>query len=52
MRDRAEFAGSVVHLDGHAIDETFDDDLAAQGVRFGDLHGWCVRSPNCSNRTC
>ena len=37
MRDRAEFAGSVVHLDGHAIDETFDDDLAAQGVRFGDL---------------
>ena len=37
MRDRAQFAGSVVHLDGHAIDETFDDDLAAQGVRFGDL---------------
>lgn len=37
MQDRAEFAGAVVRVDGHATDETLDETLAAQGVRFGDL---------------
>ena len=37
MRDRAEFAGGVVHVDGHAVDESLDNQLAEQGVRFGSL---------------
>ncbi len=37
MRDRAEFAGHVVHVDGQAVDESLDEALASSGVRFGDL---------------
>ncbi|MDP7274989.1 MAG: Fe-S cluster assembly protein SufD [Planctomycetaceae bacterium] len=37
MRDRAEYAGHVVHVNGQAVDESLDEALASSGVRFGDL---------------
>lgn len=37
MRDRAEFAGSVVHVDGTSQQANLRDDLAAKGVVFGNL---------------
>ena len=37
MRDRAEFAGTVSHVDGHCNGESLSPELAAQGVLFGSL---------------
>ncbi len=37
MQDREEFAGSLVHTDGHCVGSMLNEDLAAQGVLFGDL---------------
>ncbi|MGZ0172783.1 MAG: Fe-S cluster assembly protein SufD [Planctomycetales bacterium] len=37
MQDRAEFAGSVVHVDGHCVSQSVSDELKARGVLFGDL---------------
>ncbi|MEZ6144555.1 MAG: SufD family Fe-S cluster assembly protein [Planctomycetaceae bacterium] len=37
MRDRAEFAGSVVHQDGHCVQSSLAETLTAKGVLFGDL---------------
>lgn len=37
MRERAEFAGSVAHVDGRASHSRLEDALAGQGVLFGDL---------------
>lgn len=37
MQDRAEFAGMVTHVDGHATRATLDEKYAKQGVLFGDL---------------
>lgn len=37
MQDRAEFGGAVVHIDGQCVQSHLNDDLAAQGVLFGDL---------------
>lgn len=38
MADRAEFGGSVVHVDGHTIRESLSPELAAKGVLFGSLN--------------
>jgi Fe-S cluster assembly protein SufD len=38
MADRAEFGGSVVHVDGHDIRATLSPELAKQGVLFGSLN--------------
>ena len=37
MQGRAEFAGSVVHADGHCVRESVSEELKARGVLFGDL---------------
>lgn len=37
MRDRAEFAGSVVHQDGQCVQSSLAETLTAKGVLFGDL---------------
>lgn len=37
MQDRAEFAGAVIHLDGHCLRQSISESLQAQGVIFGDL---------------
>jgi Fe-S cluster assembly protein SufD len=37
MRDRAEFAGAVTHLDGHCQSVQLSEELAAKGVLFGSL---------------
>lgn len=37
MRDRAEFAGSVVHVDGASRQANLREELAAEGVLFGNL---------------
>jgi Fe-S cluster assembly protein SufD len=37
MRERAEFAGHVSHVDGHCIAATVKRELAAKGVLFGNL---------------
>ena len=37
MRERAEFAGTVSHVDGHCTLATLSKDVSAQGVLFGDL---------------
>ncbi len=37
MQDRAEFGGTVVHEDGLCLRSSLSDELAAQGVLFGDL---------------
>jgi Fe-S cluster assembly protein SufD len=37
MQDRAAFAGSVVHVDGHCVSQTVSDDLKGRGILFGDL---------------
>ena len=38
MADRAEFGGSVVHVDGHTVRESLNEDLAKKGVIFGSLN--------------
>lgn len=49
MRDRTEFAGSVVHVDGRCQSASLSPELAAKGVLFGDLstlvrdHGDVIR---------
>lgn len=37
MLDRADFAGSVVHVDGHYARGSASEELKARGVLFGDL---------------
>lgn len=37
MRDRAEFAGAVTHMDGHCLSATLSENLKSQGVLFGSL---------------
>mgnify|MGYP001193351561 CR=1 FL=1 len=37
MQHRADFAGSAIHVDGHAIDSSLDETLQQAGVRFGSL---------------
>ena len=37
MQDRADFGGSVVHVDGGCQSFTLSDELQANGVLFGDL---------------
>ncbi len=37
MHDRAEFGGVVSHVDGACNQSTLSDELASQGVLFGDL---------------
>ncbi len=37
MQDRAEFAGSVVHVDGRCVASQLSEDLVKQGVLLGDL---------------
>lgn len=37
LRDRAEFAGNVAHVDGACTVSSLDPQLAARGVLFGDL---------------
>jgi len=37
LADRAQFAGSVVHVDGRSTRATIDEALARRGVLFGDL---------------
>jgi Fe-S cluster assembly protein SufD len=37
MREKAEFAGAVTHIDGEPRDVSLDEELASQGVLFGDL---------------
>ena len=37
LADRAKFAGSVVHVDGTGTRTALDENLARQGVLFGDL---------------
>ncbi len=37
MRDRAEFAGAVTHVDGHCVSASLNEDLQAKGVLFGSL---------------
>ena len=37
MQDRGEFGGAVVHCDGHCVSSELNDELAQQGVLFGDL---------------
>lgn len=37
MHDRAEFAGTVKHIDGSCRESGLDETLAQQGVLFGDL---------------
>ena len=37
MREKAEFAGAVTHVDGEPRDVSLDEELASQGVLFGDL---------------
>jgi Fe-S cluster assembly protein SufD len=37
MREQAEFAGAVTHVDGEPRDVSLDEALASQGVLFGDL---------------
>ncbi|MEZ6065935.1 MAG: hypothetical protein R3B90_09555 [Planctomycetaceae bacterium] len=37
MRDRAEFGGAVVHVDGRCVTSQLDESLAAKGVLYGDL---------------
>jgi len=37
MQDRAEFAGAVIHLDGHCLRQSISDSLQEKGVLFGDL---------------
>lgn len=37
MQDRADFAGSVVHVDGRCVAAKLRDDLAQRGVLLGDL---------------
>lgn len=37
MQDRAEFAGSVSHINGVCNHETLSEEFAAKGVLFGDL---------------
>ena len=38
LRDRADFAGSVVHVDGHCTAADVDPDIAVRGAIFGDLN--------------
>ncbi|SFI45495.1 Fe-S cluster assembly protein SufD [Planctomicrobium piriforme] len=42
MRDRAEFAGAVTHVDGHCVSATLSDELKAKGVLFGSLQSLLV----------
>jgi Fe-S cluster assembly protein SufD len=55
MQDRAEFGGSVVHVDGGCQSFSLSDELKAKGVLFGDLstimreHGDTLR-PHFSSR--
>ncbi|REJ87481.1 MAG: Fe-S cluster assembly protein SufD [Planctomycetota bacterium] len=37
MQDRAEFGGAVAHVDGSCVRSSLNEELAAQGVLFGDL---------------
>jgi Fe-S cluster assembly protein SufD len=37
MQHRAEFAGTVIHVDGRCTESTLNPELAAKGVLFGDL---------------
>ncbi len=37
MQGRAEFAGHVTHVDGRVESQSFNAELAAKGVLFGDL---------------
>ncbi|MBX3437150.1 MAG: Fe-S cluster assembly protein SufD, partial [Planctomycetaceae bacterium] len=37
MQGRADYAGTVVHEDGRCVRSVLSDELAAQGVLFGDL---------------
>jgi Fe-S cluster assembly protein SufD len=37
LRDRANFAGRVAHVDGHATASQLDEALARKGVLYGDL---------------
>ncbi|AMV16264.1 Fe-S cluster assembly protein SufD [Planctomyces sp. SH-PL14] len=38
MADRAEFGGSVLHVDGHTLSESLSPELSKQGVIFGSLN--------------
>ena len=38
LRERAEFGGSVSHVDGFCKGSSLDEAIAAQGVLFGDLN--------------
>lgn len=37
MRDRADFAGGIVHVDGRCVSSQASESLQRQGVLFGDL---------------
>ena len=37
MQDRANFAGAVIHLDGHCLRQSISGSLQERGVIFGDL---------------
>lgn len=37
LKERAEFAGRLFHIDGHCTSRQLDDSLAELGVLFGDL---------------
>jgi len=37
MQDRAEFAGTVKHLDGFCLSTTLNEELQSKGVLFGNL---------------
>ena len=37
MKERAEFAGHVTHVDGRCLAAAIDDELSAKGVLFGNL---------------
>jgi len=37
LRDRADFAGHMSHIDGHCTQASLDEELKSKGVLFGDL---------------